>query len=297
MADKFMRVGVLGKDGTAKSLRGNNEGVVATYQPSTVLKPGDTALPITAFGYTSYQVNGDFESLAISISADKACEISVGMLAIKNETTVFGNLPYETKQLTSLGGNFGAYWELPMIDRVNDNRVYIRNESPFAITVKYSLTAKHTLPSPDKSITIKGSKTETIEDSSATKILNGSEGRFVPTGFTAQHVEIPHFNKGIFEQTILMKNDTDADFTVRVIPLMGNSSSVYGAVIYEGVIKKSAGRIVFSSEVTPSVLNDDERKIVGLIELRLPYSKFRIEYTPLTSVTTGEITYKMLRRY
>ena len=79
----------------------------------------------------------------------------------------------------------------------------------------------------------------------------------------------------------------------------GNRS---GAIIWKGDIPSDA-RFFFATDRSDSVNAGESgfiqatRRVISLVELRLPYPHFILEVTPKSTPTTGEIMIQNIRRY
>ena len=301
LLSKMMRMAGRSPDGKARALQTDVDGNLATNLNVKQLVDETITQTVAAGAYIDYVIDPGYASLGISVRGSEG-KLSVGVVGydLSNEF-VIGNIPYEEKTLQSIGGAFGAYWEKPTLSATHPTRVYIRNTGTVDQEIAVSIVGKHSqgeYPSEEtKNSFIHGSKIEVIEDNKEKSLLAPSI-TYEPRDTDLKRITFPHLEQGIFEQSITVYNTLDADISIEVIPLIKHESNyIFGSIIYSGTIIADGGRTILTTEVSDTIDNTPQRKIIGLLELRQPYTAFRMNITALSTPTEGEVFYKSMRRY
>ena len=108
---------------------------------------------------------------------------------------------------------------------------------------------------------------------------------------------LPHVEIGVFEQAIGIRNTLDVPVTlsIKCVVNAGDGEKT-GATIWTGTVPVDA-RFYFVSDRSDSVVETSFQKIIGLIELRLPFVYFIIDVKASSPPTTGQIMVQSVRRY
>jgi hypothetical protein len=120
---------------------------------------------------------------------------------------------------------------------------------------------------------------------------------FEPRDTSNKVFYLPHVYIGVFEQAIGIRSTLDVPVTlsIKCVVNAGDGDKT-GATIWTGTVPTDA-RFYFVSDMSDSVVETSSQKIIGLIELRLPFVYFIIDVNASSPPTTGQIMVQSVRRY
>ncbi len=122
-------------------------------------------------------------------------------------------------------------------------------------------------------------------------------GFFEPRDTSNKVFCLPHAGIGVFEQAIGIRSTLDVPVTLSIKCVVNaGDGDKNGATIWTGTVPTDA-RFYFVSDRSDSVVETSFQKIIGLIELRLPFVYFIIDIKASSPPTTGQIMVQSVRRY
>jgi hypothetical protein len=146
-------------------------------------------------------------------------------------------------------------------------------------------------------IQVTGSLTTIITYNDSNPLPGTGMGTWVPRDQTARTLYLPHLSESIQEQTIVLRNTTDATINATLKHTF-NFDGTYtdGVTIWSGALLPDA-RVVLAPERSPGIVDTDILKSVEVPELRLPHDKFALTIQAQSLPTTGWFRLQSARKY
>lgn len=120
--------------------------------------------------------------------------------------------------------------------------------------------------------------------------------QYKPRDATARTFNLGLAEDGVVDMGIALRLTLDAECTVDLTVMHMEPTNSTGQTIWTGDLPGDS-RIYFTPERGSYNAGLPSQRIVDIVELRMPIHRIRLRVTPKAAPTTGEIQFRLIRRY